>query len=65
MISGPKFDSFICKPWPNAGLRMKGDFKLELSGLNLVWPNDKLTQTVVMMNPEDKLENKTSDAERN
>ena len=44
---------------------MKGDFKLELSGLNLVWPNDKLTQTVVMMNPEDKLENKTSDAERN
>ena len=41
---------------------MKGDFMLELSGLNLVWTNDKPTQTSVMINPEDKLENNTSDA---
>ena len=43
---------------------MKGDFMSGLSGLNLVWTNDKLTQTAVMMNPEDKLENNTSDAKR-
>ena len=62
VISGHKLDSFICKPWSNAGLGIKGDFMSELSGLNLVWTNDKLTQTAVMMNPEDKLENNTSDA---
>ena len=43
---------------------MKGDFMSGLSGLNLVWTNDKLTQTAIMMNPEDKLENNTSDAKR-
>ena len=56
VISGPKLDCFICKPWLNAGLRMKGEFISELSGLNLVWTDDKLTQTAIMMNPEDKLE---------
>ena len=43
---------------------MKGDVKLELSGLNLMWTNGKLTQTAVMMNPEDKLEGTVSEAKR-
>ena len=64
VISGPKLNTFICKPWSNAGSRMKGDLMSELSCLNLVWTNDKLTQTSVMMNPEDKLENNTSDAKK-
>ncbi len=38
-------ESFICQPWSNAGLRMRGDVKLELSGLKLIWTNGKLTQT--------------------
>ena len=43
-------------------LRKNGHIKLEFSDLNLVWTSGKLTQTAVMMNPEDKLENNTSDA---
>ena len=57
-------DSFTCKPWSNGGLRMKGDVQLELSGLNLMWTNGKLTQTAVMINPEDKLEGNVSEAKR-
>ena len=43
---------------------MRGDVQLELSGLNLMWTNGKLTQTAVMMNPEDKLEGTVSEAKR-
>ena len=43
---------------------MKGDVRLELSGLNLMWTNGKLTQTAVMINPEDKLEGNVSEAKR-
>ena len=57
-------DSFTCKPWSNAELRMRGDFSLELSGLNLMWTNGKNTQTTVMMNPEHKLEGTVSGATR-
>ena len=63
-IAKTQVDSFTCKPWSNGGLRMKGDVKLELSGLNLMWTNGKLTQTAVMMNPEDKLEGTVSEAKR-
>ena len=57
-------ESFTCEPWSNAGLRMRGDVTLELSGLNLLWTNGKLTQTAVMVNPEDKLEGNVSEAKR-
>ena len=57
-------ESFICQPWSNAGLRMRGDVKLELSGLKLMWTNSKLTQTAVMVNPDDKLEGNVSEAKR-
>jgi hypothetical protein len=63
-IAETQVDSFTCKPWSNGGLRMKGDVQLELSGLNLMWTNGKLTQTAVMMNPEDKLEGTVSEAKR-
>ena len=43
---------------------MRGDVQLELSGLNFMWTNGKLTQTAVMMNPEDKLEGTVSEAKR-
>ena len=57
-------DISTCKPWSNGGLRMKGEVRLELSGLNLMWTNGKLTQTGVMINPEDKIEGNVSDAKR-
>ena len=57
-------EKFTCKPWSNAGLRMRGDVTLELSALNLMWTNGKLTQTAVMVNPEDKLEGNVSEAKR-
>ena len=57
-------ESFTCEPWSNAGIRMRGDVTLELSGLNLMWTNGKLTQTAVMVNPEDKLEGNVSEAKR-
>jgi len=50
VVADPNLDSFTCKPWSNAGLGMNGFTKLELSGLNLVWTNGKLTQIAVMMN---------------
>ena len=43
---------------------MRGDVQLELSGLNRMWTNGKNTQTAVMMNPEDKLEDTVSEATR-
>jgi len=63
-FSDTQVDSFTCRPWSNGGLRMKGDVQLELSGLNLMWTNGKLTQTAVMINPEDKLEGNVSEAKR-
>ena len=63
-IAKTQVDSFTCKPWSNGGLRMRGDIQLELSGLNLMWTNGKLTQTAVMVNPEDKLEDNVSEAKR-
>ena len=53
-------ESFTCHPWSNAGLRMRGDVKLELSGLKLMWTNGKLTQTAVVVIPDDKLEGNVS-----
>ena len=43
---------------------MRGDVQLELSGLNLTWTNGKLTQTAVMINPEDELKRDVSEAKR-
>ena len=43
---------------------MRGDVQLELSGLNLMWTNGKLTQTAVMINPEDELKRDVSEAKR-
>ena len=43
---------------------MRGDVQLELSGLNLMWTNGKLTQTAVMINPDDELEGNASEAKR-
>ena len=57
-------ESFTCEPWSNAGIRMRGDVTLELSGLNLMWTNGELSQTAVMVNPEDKLEGNVSEAKR-
>tara|TARA_B100001287_G_scaffold260505_1_gene248658 strand:+ start:189 stop:572 length:384 start_codon:yes stop_codon:yes gene_type:complete len=64
VMAETKVESFTCEPWSNAGLRMRGDVKLELSGLNLMWTNGKVTQTAVMVNPEDKLEGNVSEAKR-
>ena len=64
VIAETQVESFTCKPWSNAGLRMRGDIKLELSGLNLMWTNGRLTQTAVMVNPEDKLKGNVSEAKR-
>ena len=64
VIAETEMESFTCQPWSNAGLRMRGDIKLELSGLNLMWTNGKLTQTAVMVNPNDKLEGNVTDAKR-
>ena len=63
-IGQTQADSFTCKPWSNGGLRMRGDVQLELSGLNLMWTNGKLTQTAVMINPEDELKRDASEAKR-
>ena len=63
-IGQTQVDSFTCKPWSNGGLRMRGDVQLELSGLNLTWTNGKLTQTAVMINPEDELKRDVSEAKR-
>ena len=63
-VGDAQVDIFTCKPWSNGGLRMKGDVQLELSGLNLIWTNGKLTQKAVMINPEDKLEGNVSEAKR-
>ena len=64
VMAETQVESFTCEPWSNAGLRMKGDVTLELSGLNLMWTNGKLSQTAVMVNPEDKLEGNVSEAKR-
>ena len=64
VIAETEIESFTCQPWSNAGLRMKGEVSLELSGLNLVWTNGKLTQMAVMVNPDDKLEGNVSEAKR-
>jgi hypothetical protein len=63
-VAEAQAEIFTCKPWSNGGLRMKGDVQLELSGLNLMWTNGKLTQTAVMINPEDKIEGNVSEAKR-
>ena len=55
---------YKCEPWTNAGLRLRGEVTLTLSGLELEWTNGKLMQRATMMNPEDKLEFNTSDAKR-
>ena len=64
VIAETQMESFSCNPWSNSGLRMRGDVKLGLSGLNLMWTNGKLTQTAVMVNPDDKLEGNVSEAMR-
>ena len=63
-IAEAQVEIFTCKPWSNGGLRMKGDVQLELSGLNLMWTKGKLTQTAVMINPEDTIEGNVSEAKR-
>ena len=55
---------YKCDSWSNAGLRLKGDVKLTLSGLQLEWTNGKISQKATMINPEDKLEFSTTDAKR-
>ena len=55
---------YKCEPWTNAGLRLRGEVALTLSGLELEWTNGKLMQRATMMNPEDKLEFNTTDAKR-
>ena len=56
--------TYKCNPWTNAGLRLKGDVTLTLSGLELEWTNEKLSQKATMINPDDKLEINTTDAKR-
>ena len=55
---------YKCEPWTNAGLRLRGEITLTLSGLELEWTNGNLMQRATMMNPEDKLEFNTTDAKR-
>ena len=55
---------YKCDSWTNAGLRLKGDVKLTLSGLELEWTNGKILQKATMINPEDKLDFSTTDAKR-
>ena len=55
---------YKCEPWTNAGLRLRGEVTLTLSGLELEWTNGRLMQRATMMNPEDKLEFNTTDAKR-
>ena len=56
--------TYKCNPWTNAVLRLKGDVALTLSVMELEWTNGKLSQTAIMINPEDKLELNTTDAKR-
>ena len=56
--------TYQCNPQTNAGLRLKRDVTLTLSGLELAWTNGKLSQTAFMINPDDKLEFNTTDAKR-
>lgn len=56
--------TYKCNPWTNAGLRLKGDVTLTLSGLELEWTNGKLSQKATMINLDDKLEFNTTDAKR-
>ena len=63
-IGQTQTDRLTCKPWSNGGLRMRVDVQLEFSGLNLMWRNGKLTQTAVMINPDDELEGDVSEAKR-
>ena len=55
---------YKCEPWTNAGLRLRGEVTLTLSGLELEWTNGKLSQKAIMMNPDDDLEFNTTDAKR-
>ena len=55
---------YKCEPWTNAGLRLRGEVTLTLSGLELEWTNRKLSQKATMMNPDDELEFNTTDAKR-
>ena len=55
---------YKCEPWTNAGLRLRGEVTLTLSGLELEWTNGKLMQRATIMNPEDKLEFNTTDPKR-
>ena len=55
---------YKCEPWTNAGLRLRGEVTLTLSGLELECTNGRLMQRATMMNPEDKLEFNTTDAKR-
>ena len=55
---------YKCEPWTNAGLRLRGEVTLTLSGLELEWTNGKLSQKATMMNPDDELEFNTTDAKR-
>ena len=56
--------TYKCEPWTNAGLRLRGDVSITLSGLELEWTNGKLSQKATMINPDDKLENNTTEAKR-
>ena len=55
---------YNCEPWTNAGLQLRGEVTITLSGLELEWTNGKLTQKATMMNPDDELEFNTTDAKR-
>ena len=55
---------YKCEPWTNAGLRLRGEITLTLSGLELEWTNGKVSQKATMMNPDDELEFNTTDAKR-
>ena len=55
---------YKCEPWTNAGLRLRGEVTLTLSGLELEWTNGKVSQKATMMNPDDELEFNTTDAKR-
>ena len=46
VMAETQVDSFTCKPWSNAGLRMRGDVTLELSGLNLSTEHRMLMETL-------------------
>ena len=39
---------YKCEPWTNAGLRLRGEVTLTLSGLELEWTNGKLSQKAIM-----------------